>query len=477
MNLEKTVLQLSDIERKTLTAITLQKKAFKDIAQESGVHVDSVRRALQWLSQKGLVELLEQKTTVFQANEAGELAERKMLNILSAGKKTIDEMKKELGEKELSFCLGKLKKLNLISIEEGAISLTSVGEEFLSDELPEEKLVEKIVEKGTSSLEGHEQELLKELVKRGIVEQKEIAQVSAGLTPEGEKAKQMLGAVLERHFNILDPVPEIFAGKKQPYQKFLETIKRKLSEMGFEEMPERLITQEFYNFDVLFQPQNHPARTWTDTYRLKKPMQGKLPDKKKVNAVKAAHENGGKTLSRGWGYAWSEEIASRLMPNAHGTSADARKMIAGVTPPAKFFVVNRCFRPDVLDATHLLEFNQLDGFIVGEGLNFPKLLGILKDFAQEIAGATDVKFIPDYYPFTEPSCELAAKHPEVGWIEIGGAGIFRPEITENLGIKGPVLAWGLGVDRLAMIKLKINDIRQIFSDDLKWLRNKSLKDL
>lgn len=470
MSLEKTVLQLSDIERKTLSAITLQKKSFKDIASQSGVQVDSVRRSLQWLREKGLVELLDQKTHTFAAKTTQEFPERKMLNILSSGKKTISELKKELGEKEFSFCMGKLKKLNLITIDAQGISLTSLGEEYLTDELPEEKLVQKISEKGTMGLEGHEEESLKDLIKRGIIEQKEVSTVSAGLTPNGEKAKQMLSTVSERHFNIHDPVPEIFAGKKQPYQKFLESMRRKLCEMGFEEMPERLITQEFYNFDVLFQPQNHPARTWTDTYRLKKPQFGKLPDKTKVNSVKIAHENGGKTLSRGWGYKWSEEIASRLMPNAHGTSADARKIIQGVTPPAKFFVINRCFRPDVLDATHLLEFNQLDGFIVGENLNFPTLLGILKDFAQEIAGATDVKFYPDYYPFTEPSVQLSARHPKLGWIEFAGAGIFRPEITENLGIRGPVLAWGMGVDRLAMFKLGISDIRQLFSDDLSWLR-------
>ena len=95
---------------------------------------------------------------------------------------------------------------------------------------------------------------------------------------------------------------------------------------------------------------------------------------------------------------------------------------------------------------------------------------MLKQFAIEFAGATEVKFVPSYYPFTEPSCQLNAKHPTLGWMEIGGSGIFRPELTKPLGIKQPVLAWGIGIERVAMLKLGIKDIRQLFSDDLNWLR-------
>ncbi|MCK4714616.1 MAG: phenylalanine--tRNA ligase subunit alpha, partial [Candidatus Aenigmarchaeota archaeon] len=97
-------------------------------------------------------------------------------------------------------------------------------------------------------------------------------------------------------------------------------------------------------------------------------------------------------------------------------------------------------------------------------------LGMLKMFAIEFADAEDVRFYPDYYPFTEPSVQLSAKHPELGWIEFAGAGIFRPEMTEPLGVKQPVLAWGLGIDRLAMCKLGIKDIRYLFSQDIDWLR-------
>jgi phenylalanyl-tRNA synthetase alpha chain len=128
----------------------------------------------------------------------------------------------------------------------------------------------------------------------------------------------------------------------------------------------------------------------------------------------------------------------------------------------------------VIDATHGVEFNQTEGIVIDDSLTFKNLLGILKQFAQEFAGAEKIKFLPDYYPFTEPSVQMSAKHPDLGWIEFGGAGIFRPELTEPLGVKQPVIAWGIGVDRLAMFRLGLKDIRELFSQNLKWLREQKV---
>ena len=234
------------------------------------------------------------------------------------------------------------------------------------------------------------------------------------------------------------------------------------------------IETEFWNFDALFQAQNHPSRTWTQTYRLKKPKKGKLPGKKTVKKVKASHENGWKTGSKGWGYKWSKDKAKKLMPRAHTTCLSARKLAKGPDIPGKYFAIARCYRPDVIDATHAVEFNQVEGIVVDKDLNFRNLLGILKQFAKEIAGAENVKFYPDYYPFTEPSVQMSVKHSELGWIELGGAGIFREELTKPLGVDVPVIAWGLGIDRLAMLALDIKDIRYLFSQDLEWLRKEKV---
>jgi phenylalanyl-tRNA synthetase alpha chain len=484
---EKIAESLSEIEIKSLQALE-EKKQFEleEIAKKSGLKIDSVRRAINWLKEKGLVELEENVKKEIQPSPTGKssinkaLPERLFIESLQAlgGKASLQEIKKSslINAPELNVAMGIAKRNAWISIQKKEndimLELTGLEKQLTEKKYALENALKKIVERKT--LEKEELPLVKELKNRGLVIENVIVQRKARIKEEGIKAIENAGKTKKRAYDIYGEVPKIFIGKKQPYIQFLNNIREKLVALGFKEMPERLINQEFYNFDVLFQPQNHPARTWTDTYQLKKPRFGKLNEKSKVHAIKKAHENGGKADSTGWNYNWSEEIASKLMPTAHGTAADARQMVEGVESPRKYFVINRCFRPDVLDATHLIEFNQLDGFIVGEGLNFRNLLGILKEFALEIAGAEKVKFYPDYYPFTEPSVQLSALHPKMGWIEFAGAGIFRPEITENLGIKEPVLAWGMGVDRLAMFKLGINDIRHLFSDNLDWLRKSKM---
>ena len=200
-----------------------------------------------------------------------------------------------------------------------------------------------------------------------------------------------------------------------------------------------------------------------------------MPDPKLVERVKEAHETGGKTGSTGWGYKWDPEKASRLMPIAHDTAISPKTLSSKeLQIPGKYFQIVRCYRPDVLDATHLIEFNQVGGFILGENINFRHLLGVLKMFAIEFAGTNQVKFLCDYYPFTEPSVQLSAKHPQLGWIEFAGAGIFREEMMKPLGIDVPCIAWGVGVDRLAMFRLGIQDIRYLFSTDLRWLREQKV---
>ncbi len=471
MDLKQTASQLSEIEQKTIKTLSQQEQSLQEIEKKTGLASDSVHRALQWLAQKKLIDLNTAKKTFFEITALGKkpMPERKLISVVTK-EIYLNELKKEAGldEKEFNIALGKLKQQNFIMINAGKVSLTVVGEEFSKEKFLQETILEKIENK-QEIMQEDQKNALQELLKRGLVKQSEKSSFSAKLNENGIQVQRIIGHGIKRTYNIFDPTPTIFIGKKQPYVQFLNHIRKTLVKIGFKEMKERLVVQEFYNFDVLFQPQNHPARTWTDTYQLKNPTSGELPDKKKVQAVAAAHENGGVSGSRGWGYKWDPKIAARLMPNAHGTSADARQMIEGAEE-RKYFVINRCYRPDVLDATHLVEFNQLDGFIVSKDLSFAHLLGILTEFATEIAGAKEVRFYPDYYPFTEPSVQLSAKHPQLGWIEFAGAGIFRPEITQNLGIKEPVLAWGMGVDRLAMFKLGIKDIRHLFSEDLGWLR-------
>lgn len=473
--------QLSPIERKALKA--LQEKGWQnasELAQTSGLPIDSARRSMEWLGSKQLVENQTESQHETALTRLGKnalqkgLPEIQLLEWVSKNNAvTIPEAQQKSGvaENEFNIALGWNKKNNFLSINQGKISATGLAEENeFKIRIEERKKALQQLEKNQKIPETLENEFLQ----RGILEKKETGEKKIRLNENGSRVLELLPTISERSYNIHDPVPELIVGKKQPYVQFLNKIRRRLTELGFVEMDAPLITQEFYNFDVLFQPQNHPARSWTDTYQLKQPAKGKLPSVKTVQSIQAMHETGGVSASSGWQYSWEEEIAKRVMPAAHTTAHSARQLVKGINVPGKYFAIARCYRPDVVDATHLSEFNQMEGFVVGEELHFRHLLGMLKQFAEEFTGAKEVKFCPSYYPFTEPSVQLNAKHPKLGWIELGGAGMFRPEMLENLGIKGQALAWGLGIDRLAMFQLGIADIRQLFSEDLNWLRKQSL---
>jgi len=187
--------------------------------------------------------------------------------------------------------------------------------------------------------------------------------------------------------------------------------------------------------------------------------------------VKEVHERGGKVGSRGWRYSWSKDIAERLILRTQTTSVSVRFLAKRKEPPIKMFTIGKVYRPDTIDAKHLPEFHQLDGIIMDKGLNFRNLLGILQEFFRKL-GIEKVKFKPSYFPFTEPSVEGYIWHPRVGWVETFGAGMFRPEVLEVLDVKYPTAAWGIGVDRVAMIIMGIDDIRDLYSQSISYLRNR-----
>jgi len=395
------------------------------------------------------------------------LPERRLLDILDAPLELEDASKRV---ENFSIALQWAKKEGWVEIREGRIHLVDKPRA-----LPQEKALKKV-----SKGQAVDKDILKVLVSRKLIEKvredilkraKKLVGTEITQLPEELISTGLWKEVRFKSYNVKVPGKRIHPGKRQPYQLFVGRMKRKLVELGFQEVTGQLIETEFWNFDALYQPQNHPARDWTSTYQLKYPESGRLPDKKIVDHVKAAHENGWTTGSTGWKYRWDPKKAARLMPRAHGTCISARTLVSNPEIPGKYFAIARCYRPDFLDATHLIEFNQAEGIVIDESLNLKNLLGILEIFAKEIAGAKKVKFLPDYYPFTEPSVQLSALHPDLGWMEFGGSGIFREELTKPLGIDVPVIAWGIGIDRLAMFKLGINDVRYLFSKDLDWLRD------
>jgi len=277
-----------------------------------------------------------------------------------------------------------------------------------------------------------------------------------------------------RRYQVDIPPSRIQVGRLHPYRQFLDTVRRRFIALGFKEMRGSLAENEFWNNDALFMPQFHPARDIHDVYYLDG-VTVTPPDPEIEKRVIDAHETGKGTGGRGWNYTFDREQSLRAILRSQGTALSARTLASGPDIPGRYFGIARCFRYDQVDATHLPDFFQVEGIVIGDDINFRHLLGLLKLFAEEIAGAEEYKFLPAYFPFTEPSVEMHIKHPVLGWVEGGGAGLFRPEVCTPLGIDVPVIAWGLGLDRMAMLAMGLSDIRDLVTPDLSRLREMKVR--
>lgn len=498
------MVELHPIERTLLLALKDGKETdVETLKFRTGLPEASISRASLWLSSKRYIIILEREKTVLSLGYEGinalenNLPERRLMRALlkAGGKAPIEEVKSlsRLGGDEFKIAIGWARRKKWLQINtENDITILTANKE------PKEGLDEKLIlllekPRYLKELNPPFLKVLKTLNKRPhfILESKKVErfyQITtegfsiinkvkvtlrelSTLTPELIKSGEWRELKL-RKYDIQAPVKKIWSGKKQAYKRFLDELKWKLVSLGFKEMYGPLVEFMFFNCDALFMPQDHPAREIHDIYYLKQPNYGDLsPYSNLVNTVKITHENGWKSGSKGWGYSFSIKETKRLILRSQGTALSVRMLVnENLEIPGRYYSISRCYRPDIVDRTHLTEFNQIEGIVVGTDLTFRDLLGVLEMFALEIAGADKVKFRPDYFPFTEPSVELVAYKEEAGWLEFGGAGIFRQEVTLPLGIDVPVLAWGLGVDRLFMMKANINDIRMLFTKDLGWLR-------
>ena len=421
------------------------------------------------------------------------LPEKRLLEALRSGGKPLNEVSKL---PYATIGLGWARRNGWVSIENNRVELTEKGNLVLGSKSDFEKSMEEVNKKG----EATNKEVEKLLLNRTLIEEMKVESVTkktslierlfqmifgkheekktaeteiAQLTPEHLKTGAWK-TIPFRKYDVSAPAPTAYPGRKQPYFQLIESMRLKLVGLGFTEMTGPFVETSFWNMDALFMPQDHPGRGIHDVLYLKKPHSGTLPEKNIVAKVKATHEGGWITESSGWGGLWSEMESAKLVMRSQTTAASARTLAEHGDKPGKYFTINRVFRHDIVDAKHLIEFDQMEGIVIDENLTLRHLLGLLKEFGEAL-GADKIRFKPAYFPFTEPSVELYAHLKSHGWIEMGGAGLFRPEVLKPLGIEhSQVLAWGLGIGRLAMIKLGIDDIRYLYSDDLQWLRNKEM---
>ncbi|MFN3680922.1 MAG: phenylalanine--tRNA ligase subunit alpha [Nitrospira sp.] len=504
--LEKKVLEVFGTNRTVSALSTLQ------LAEATGLESSQLSMAIEWLVAKQLLITVSETVTPMVSLtprgkvyvEQGSPLERILSAVRAASATgkwlTIADLQgwEDLDPSEVSRAIGRLKKEGALLVIQGGC-LESTGRPSPSAEAMRLLLGE--LHEATRPLnsfpEDHRLLIREYAVKRGSSREpfriEEQVMRSYALSPAGavavtalanqgysEEVAQLSPDLLKdgawrtkrfRKYTISLRPPRIAMGKKHPYREFLDAVKFKLVGMGFQEMRGSLVETEFWNMDTLFMPQFHPARDIHDVYFVKDPTHASSIAEPFLSRVAQTHEQGGPTGSSGWGYRFDVERAKRLVLRSQGTAVSARTLAATPSVPGKYFSIARCFRCDQVDATHATDFFQVEGIVLGKDINFRTLLGLLNLFAREVAQAKEVKFVPAYFPFTEPSVELHVRHPRLGWMELGGAGLFRPEVTLPLGVAVPVIAWGLGLDRMAMVALGIHDIRDLFTDNLELIRS------
>jgi len=501
--IEELVAKLHPLERKILPFLK-DGLDEKELSRLSGLKEVEVVRAMQWLENKGVLKIEPKEEDTVQLGKNGEiylkegLPEMKYLEIIKDKPLTVKEIiaKKIISPQEVGASTGLLKSKVAIEMKDGKVSITEQGKKLLSKEPIEMKFLKNIAENGISfkkikdenklaydNLMKRKDILVKLTVKSKLIKLTDLGKkLSKVKIKEGGIVDTLTSKMLKegtwkgkkfRNYDIKINVPKITAGRRHFENEVIEYVKRIWTDLGFEEMSGSLVQTSLWNFDALFTPQDHPVRDEQDTFFIKDPKEGKIGNKKIANAIKETHENGWTTGSTGWKYKWSEEEAKKNVLRTHTTclSAQTISKLKESDLPKKFFSVGRVFRNETLDYSHLFEFYQVEGIVVDENVNFRHLIGYLVEFFKKM-GFDKIRVRPAYFPYTEPSAEVDVYDEErKEWLELGGAGVFRPEIVKPLlGKEVPVLAWGMGLGRILMRYYQLKDIRDINKNDLKQLR-------
>ena len=500
------MVELRENEQKTLLTIKNLggKASVNQVIEASGLAHAAVMRAMLKLTKEKLVKVHEQKQTIAILNKEGKtyaergLPERRLVNSLikSGGKAKIDKVVEDakLEPQLIPIALGWLRRKEWVTIEgkERILEASKEAKKGLDEEI-----LALLAEKGeivVEELSRERQDAVAILQKRKLLVAEEKTSRTVELTAKGwsftkkgvevtEEISQLTPELIVtgkwrdtklRKFNVTAPGPASYPGKIHPLQQIIERAREIFLEMGFTEMRGPLVETAFWNFDALFQPQDHPAREMQDTFYVSYPKAGKLPGRKIVDAVARTHEDGWTTGSKGWGYKWSPKEARRLVLRTHTTAETIKYLSEHKKPPIKIFSVDRVYRNEQLTYKHTAEFHNVEGIVVDKGLTLRDLMGTLKTFYNRF-GLKKVQFWPCYFPYTEPSAQAMIYVPTIKhWMELCGMGMFRPEVLAPMGIEYPVLAWGGGLERIAMLELGVDDIRLLYGNRLDWIRRTPL---
>ena len=497
--MESMIAKLRPLER-TVLPVLIKETELSAITKASKLQEIEVMRALQWLENKKVLKINTEKKKVVTLDKNGVLyqksglPERKLLESLTNNFLELSKVAKKtkLSTEEINACIGVLKRKLAIDIKKDKELMLKLGpqgaklikegsfeEQFLKKDFPLD--LEKIqdIEKLAFDELRKRKELLKvEEQKSTTVELTALGKKLSKVKLSGEVVNRLTPGMLKtgswkgksfRSYDVEINVPRIQRGKKHFVNEAVDYIKRIWLDLGFKEMTGNYVQSAFWDLDALFVPQDHPAREMQDTFYLEG--KAKLPGL--WEKVKKVHEDGGNTGSKGWQYNFSKEEAEQVLLRTHTTvlSAQTISKLKKEDLPAKFFSVNKVFRNEALDWKHLFEFYQVEGIVIDPNANLSNLKGYLREFYKKM-GYPKVRMRPAHFPYTEPSVEVDVYHPiKKQWVELGGAGIFRPEVVKPLlGFECPVLAWGQGMGRIISEYWQINDIRELYKNDLKQIR-------
>jgi len=461
---------LHPIEKKVINFLKEKPNSnLDDIVNGTDLSIDQVRRGIEWLRLKGLTDVIESENISIilgknglDAKEHG-LPERKLVKLIESKPKTFEEIKNELTESEFNAAIANAKRNDWIKIEKkessNYISLKSPN--------PSQSLEEKFIHNiGTSriSLDSINDHNTLELLKKRpdfIIEESKKSKTYSLM----DKVKNLkIDETSSGEINVEADVPVTFVAKTHPLKDVINEIREIFVSLGFSEVLGNSTQSSFWNFDALFTPQDHPAREMQDTFYLKDKIATKFATTDQIRKVSQSHK-------KNWRYLWDISEARKMVLRTHTTCVTIKHLADHKPDEARIFSLGRVFRNEKVSYKHLVEFHQIEGVVVGKHATLRDLMGIQKEFYKRI-GITKVKFWPTFFPYTEPSLQSMVYNDRLGkWVELFGMGIFRPEVTKPLGITKPVLAWGGGIERIAMLKYGIDDVREFYNNNLKWLRS------
>jgi phenylalanyl-tRNA synthetase alpha chain len=451
-----------EIEKKIITSLRDNPKQTPESLEKS-THLspDQIRRGIEWLKLKNLAIVVESQSSVISLGKNGieslekGLPERRLLDLLKNGPKKLSDLQKELGF-VFGPSMGLARKNNWVEATSDQISIKNSP-----SELPGEKTLKLV---GTEKLTKDKLDItdLSALLKRpdfiieDIIKSKEISLSDSAQSIELSEAT---GGI-----DVEAKVPQVFVARTHPLKETIDEIREIFVTLGFSEIFGNMTQSSFWNFDALFTPQDHPARELQDTFYLDKINAKKIGTPEQIRKVSESHK-------KNWRYQWDINEARKMVLRTHTTCVTIKHLAEQKPDEARIFSLGRVFRNEKVSYKHLVEFNQIEGVVVGKDANLRNLMGIQREFYKRI-GITKIKFWPTFFPYTEPSLQTMVYNEKLGkWIELFGMGIFRPEVTKPLGITKPVLAWGGGIERIAMLKYDLDDVREFYNNNLGWLRS------